>query len=97
MKLTKTDIKKIENLGWSIKKTEDGYCLENFSPAGGDMVIEEKTKEDIIQYCDNYDPQEEFDVWYGAKRGEPTSPGELWNDCIEKGKMYDELKEVLTK
>lgn len=97
MKLTKKEIKAIEDLGWSVEKTEDGYCLENWSPAGGDMVIEEKTKEGIIEYCENYDAEEEFNCWWGAKRGEPTTPSELWEDCLEKGKMYDALKEVLTK
>lgn len=97
MKLTKKDIKAIEDLGWSVKETDYGYCLENYSPAGGDMVIEEPSKEEIIRYCDNYDAEEEFNVWYGVGRGEPTRPDELWTDCLEKGKMYDELKEALTK
>ena len=95
MKLTKKDIKAIENLGWSVEKTDDGYCLENYSPCGGDMVIEEKTKEDIIAYCENYDAEEEFDCWYGAKNGEPSSPSELWQDCLDKGEMYRQLKDLL--
>ena len=97
MKLTKKDIKAIEDLGWSFKQTKDGYFLENYSPAGGDMVIEVETKEEIIEYCENYDAEEEFDVWYGVHRGEPTRPSELWDDCLEKGKMYDALKEALTQ
>lgn len=95
MKLTKKDIKAIEKLGWSVEKTSDGYVLENYSPSGGDMVIEEKTKEDIIEYCENYDAEEEFSVWYGANNGEPSCPGDLWEDCLEKGKMYQELADVL--
>lgn len=97
MKLTKKNIKDIEGLGWYVKKTEDGYFLENYSPAGGDMVIEEPDKEGIIQFCENFDPEEEFKVWYGANRGEPSSPGDLWNDCLEQVEMYDKLKEALTK
>ena len=96
MKLTKKDIKNIEKLGWSVKQTKDGYCLENWSPAGGDMIIEESDKEGIIHYCEYYDPEEEFNVWWGAKRGEPSTPSELWQDCLDKGEMYDKLKEALT-
>lgn len=95
MKLTKKDIMAIEELGWSVHKTSNGYCLENYSPEGGDMVIEEQDKEGIINYCDNYDAEEEFEVWYGAHNGEPLNPGELWQDCLDKGEMYDKLKEVL--
>lgn len=95
MKLTKKNIKALEKLGWSVKTTDDGYCLENYSPCGGHMVIEAKSKEDIIQYCEYYDAEEEFNCWWGAKRGEPSTPSELWKDCLEKGKMYDAVKEAL--
>lgn len=95
MKLTKKDIKAIENLGWSVEETDNGYCLENWSPAGGDMIIEERDKESIIEYCKNYDANEEFSAWYGANNGEPTTPGDLWQDCLEKGKMYDALRKAL--
>lgn len=98
MKLTKTDIKAIEKLGWSVGITDNGYyCLENYSPAGGDMVIEEKSKEDILTYCRNYDAEEEFKVWYGANNGEPSNPGDLWEDCLQQGEMYDALLKVLEK
>lgn len=97
MKLTKKEIKQIENLGWSVKETEDGYFLENYSPAGGDMVVEtnSKDKEEIINYCDTYDADEEFDIWYGVHRGEPTIPSELWEDCLAKGKMFEELSNAI--
>ena len=95
MKLTKKDIKKIEDLGWSVKETEDGYFLENYSPAGGDMIIEVPDKEGIIEYCDGYDPDEEFDAWWHAGRGEPSTPSDLWEDCLEKGKMFEALANVL--
>ena len=96
-KLTKKDIKVIEDLGWSVEKTDNGYFLENYSPAGGDMVIEEKTKEDIIQHCKNFDAEEEFNIWYGANNGEPSCPGDLWQDCLAQGEMYEELRLALDK
>ena len=96
-KLTKKDIKAIEELGWSVEKIDNTYCLENYSPCGGDMVIEAETKEEIIEYCDGYDADDEFNCWYGAKKGEPQTPSELWQDCLDKGEMYQALKDVLTK
>lgn len=97
MKLTKKDIKTIEELGWSVEQTDNGYCLTNYSPAGGEMNIEAKTKEEIIDSCNNYDAEDEFNCWYGANNGEPSSPGDLWQDCLAKGEMYDKLKEVLER
>lgn len=96
MKLTLRDIEKIEDLGWSVKKHEDGlYTLETWSPAGEDMIIEEYSKEDIIHSCECYDVDEHFDLWYGANRGEPSRPSDLLRDCEEQAKMYEELAEVL--
>lgn len=97
MKLTKKDIKAIEELGWSIHIHNDGaYFLENYSPAGCDMVIEDvASKEEIIERCESFDPEEEFNVWYGAHNGEPECPGDLWQDCLDMEEMYDKLKEVL--
>lgn len=96
-KLTKKDIKDIEELGWSVEKTDDGYCLETYSNCGGDMVIEAKTKEEIITQCENYDEEEEFRVWYGTNNGEPSNPKHLWDDCLDKGEKYEQLKEVLQR
>ena len=97
MKLTKKDISKIEGLGWSIEKDDWGcYSLENYSPAGGDMVLENiETKEQLIEACENYDAEDEFSVWYNAKNGEPSNPGDLWEDCLAKGEMYTELANAL--
>lgn len=97
MKLTKKEIEVIEELGWSVEETESGYFLENFSPAGGDMVIEVPDKEGIINYCENYDAEDEFNVWWGVGKGEPSTPSELWQDCLDKGEMFKQLKELLIK
>lgn len=96
-KLTKKEIKAIEELGWSVEKTDDGYCLENYSPCGCDMCVEIESKEALIEYCENFDAEEEFNVWYGANRGEPSCPGDLWQDCLDMQEMYDNLKEALER
>jgi hypothetical protein len=98
-KLNKKQIKAIETAGWSIEKGDDGcYCLENYSPAGGEMVIEGvNSAETIIEYCENFDPEEEFNVWYGAHNGEPQSPGDLWEDCLAMGRMYSQLQDLIER
>ena len=61
------------------------------------MIIEGiKTKEEIIDRC-SFDPEEEFKVWYGACRGEPSNPGELWEDCVAMERMYQALEDLLTR
>ena len=97
VRLTKKEIERISGLGWSVKETEDGYVLENWSDGGGDMVIEAKTKQEIIDQCDSYDEEDEFRVWYGANNGEPSNPQHLWNDCLDKGEKYQTLRDALSE
>ena len=48
MKLTKVDIKKIEDLGWNVREnTKDFICIRNYSPAGEDMTLEVNSREYI--------------------------------------------------
>ena len=37
------------------------------------------------------------DIVYGANNGEPSNPKHLWDDCLDKGEKYEQLKDVLTK
>ena len=98
-RLTKKDIKAIEGLGWSVEKDDNGnYTLENYSPCGCDMVVENiESKEELMTYCQQFDPEEEFNVWYGANNGEPSCPGDLWQDCLDMEEMYSQLLKALEK
>lgn len=99
-KLTKKQIAKIEDIGWNVDVGEDGYyTLQSWSPADGEMNIYAKSVEEIIDQCENYDVDEEFNIYWEAKhngfRGVPSTPTALYNDCVAKGEMYEELARVL--
>lgn len=96
MKLTKEDVKKIEDLGWTVQKNQTGnIVIANYSPSGEDMTTEVSSKEELISVCEDFDPDEHFDLWYGANRGEPSSPSELIRDCDDQLEMYEALAEAL--
>ena len=90
MKITKKIIKEIEaktNCSVSVDDSEiciyvDNACGEDFSVCvskGKDEV------EQVISYCENFDPSEHFRLWYGANNGEPHDPRELLDNCEEIG------------
>lgn len=96
-KLTKKLIKEIEkeipaitiedeDTYWNI--SVDNPCCEDFSfeVNKGDNEIEE-----IISYCDDFDPEEHAAMWYGANRGEPSSLRQLLDNSDD---IDDTLKEL---
>lgn len=95
--MTKGLIEVIEKCGWIVRETEDGLELENYSPAGEDLVIEiscADDKECAKELQDNYvqfDADEHATMWYGKNRGEPSSIRELLNDADEINDMFYEL------
>lgn len=98
MKLTKKTIKAIESTIPEIGITDEGdyYSVYVDNSCGQDFSYEiSKGKEEIenlITCCDNYDAEEEFKMWYGANRGEPSNPGVLWENCEEIGESLEHLK-----
>ena len=96
-----------------IRQREDGsinLTLSAYTRQGGDNSQDfmgnsiYEILSDIISEGRNFDPEEEFRIWYGARKGEPESPRDLLDDCDEKaeqwedianrcGKLFDELKQ----
>lgn len=69
----------------------DNACCEDY-----EFEIEKTTTkqelEEIINYCDSYDVNEHFSMWYGAHNGEPSDPRVLLNNCEEIEENLQELK-----
>ena len=77
-------IKKIlENAGFKIEKVDGGYELSQYTPAGEDWILTFDKLEDIVSYAENYEPAEDFVMWYEARkngtRGVPDD-STLWED-----------------
>lgn len=87
----------LEQEGFAIYKHETGYELEMYTPAGEDWIIGIVNLEDFVEYADNFDPEEELEMWVEAKRGGcggVPSPSVLWKDQLWKQK---ELKRIAKK
>lgn len=90
-------INETPNCGISLTKDKKGYIVYIDNRCGEDFEIEiDKTNSDdeiqkIINYCDDYDVDEHFDLWYGVDRGEPSSVRTLLENCEEIGETLDLL------
>lgn len=78
-----------ERYNFSVEKQKQGYFISQYTPAGEDWGFTLENLEDIKDYAENFDPDEEFDMWMEARhrvRGVP-SPHDLWEDQIWKQNM----------
>ena len=70
---------------------DNRYCQDfEFEIEKGENEVEE-----IIDYCNNFDPEDEFKCWYGANKGEPQSPQALLDNCNEIAEHLEELADLL--
>lgn len=104
--MNKQVLNTINNVGNVYCELEDDkkyYAIQIDNPAGEDFLIEvpkTKTSEEIdfiINYCENFDPEEHFALWYGANRGEPSSVQCLLDNCNDIADTLDKLAETLRK
>ena len=97
MKLTKKQIELIEeNTVFSIEETSDGYEVSWYTDAGEDFsfyVDENNPVGDMIDYAENFDPEEHASSWFGG----PGAPGlrALLDDADKIADNLLDLKEFL--
>lgn len=95
-------IKKIlEENGFTVERSySGGYYISQYTPAGEDWGIELDKLEDFPEYAENFDPEEEFEMWIEAKhsgvRGVP-SPAILWEDQKWKENLLDEVLQQINR
>ena len=90
---TFTTIEEImEYYNFNINDTGDGFELSQYTPAGEDWYIYLNDLEDIVDYAEDFEPEEEFKNWVGANRGEPDIPT-LWEDQLWKQKLLNKIAE----
>lgn len=93
MKLTKKLIKKIKDIGFSVKEYDDEFYFSKYSPAGQDFgfSIDKTTIETIYElaravynYYENYDCSEEAYLWLDntghGKNGAPYDMKDVYED-----------------
>lgn len=94
-------MKKIETLleekGFTVRKYEDEFELQQYTPAGEDWFIVLNKLEDIKDYAEDFDEEEEFEFWVTADvRGKP-SVSELWKDQLWKKELLNSIAEELSE
>ena len=80
--------------GFNVRKTSDGYELQHYTPEGEDWNIYLNHLKDIKEYAENFDPEEEFSMWFEAKQnGVEGVPGvaRLWQDQLWKEELLNKI------
>lgn len=91
-------IKKVlEDNGFKVEKIGAWWCISQFTPAGEDWCIELNHLNEMKEFCENFDPEEEFTMWCSARgkvAGVPK-PSELWKDQEWKQNVINKVLEGL--
>lgn len=96
--MTKRKIKNVlEDKGFAVTKDGDTWFISRYTPAGEDWVLYFDELEDIIDYTEDYDPEDDFNMWIEARQWDKTVPGpaELWQDQLWKQKTLNKVLEEL--
>ena len=97
-KLSKKQIKRIEDLDWKVTDCGDYYELENYSPAGENLVEtlykNGSLKEQAYDLYENFDEDKHVEMWVEARKsgvsGVP-SIARLVYDAEQIAEMYADL------
>lgn len=64
-----TDIKKVlEENGFGVSKEDNQFFIHQFTPCGEDWGFYLDKLSDIYDYAENFDIDEEFELWVDAKK-----------------------------
>ena len=88
----------LEEKGFTVKKYGDEFELQQYTPAGEDWHINLDKLEDIVEYAEDFDPEEEFEIWYEAGRngvGGVPKITELWKDQLWKQELLNSIAKEL--
>lgn len=92
--MRKAIIEKFEELGFTVDESQPGYQVQQYTPAGEDWNLSFTDLQDIKDYAENYDPEEDFNMWIEARQhgvsGVPD-PETLWVDQTWKNDVLTQM------
>ena len=93
------EIKKaLKDNGFAVSKSDDGWSIQQYTPAGEDWWIYLGDLKDFEEFVRSFDPEDEFNNLWQAKqngfRGVP-GPAELWQDQLWKQETLNNVLEDL--
>ena len=98
--MTKNIKKILEKNGFNVNVIDGGFEISQYTDAGEDWCMTFNKLEDIVDYAENFDPEEEFTMWIKAKQngfsGVPSVP-ELWKDQLWKQELLNKVADEITK
>lgn len=65
--------------------------MQQETPAGEDWNLSFNKLQDIKDYAENYDPEEDFNIWIEAKQNGVPGVAELWQDQLWKQNLLSRL------
>ena len=100
MTITEKQIEVMESLDWRIHDDGEDIEIENYSPAGEDLVFTlygETLLEAVTELYESYDAEEHAELWIDSrgKNGVPGSIRELLDDADSIEEMLRELAVAL--
>ena len=83
----------LEDNGFNITEIDGGYELSQYTPKGEDWFITLNELIDIVEYAENFDPEEEFTMWNNARGNVAGVPsvGDLWQDQLWKQELLNKV------
>ena len=90
----------LDEMGWSARQDGDTVELENYSPAGEDLIVtlfldgEETIPKQLYNLYDDFDEEEHVTMWLEAKQSGTRGVPCLWTlvkDAEQITKMYQQL------
>ena len=95
--MTKNIKKILENNGFDVDVIDGGYAVSQYTYAGEDWYMTFNKLEDIVDYAENFDPEEEFEFWVKADCAGKPSVAELWQDQLWKQELLNKVADEITK
>ena len=102
--MVKTIKQIIEENDFMVIPCQDDYLIQRFTPAGEDWNIPVFKLEELVEYAENFDPEEEMEMWCEAKqhgseymRKSIPGYGELWQDQLWKQKILKKIAKQIKR
>lgn len=101
LNLEESEDEKIKNLleekGFTVTQYEGCFEIRQYTLAGEDWCITLAWLSDIKDFADNFDPEEEFEIWVKANISGKPRVSEIWKDQLWKKELLDSIVEELSE
>lgn len=87
----------LEEKGFTVREYDGCFEIQQYTPAGEDWCITLEWLSDIKDFADNFDPEEQLEMWIKADVSCKPRVSELWKDQLWKKELLNSIVEELSK